>query len=881
MQLQRNALQRAYALVCFVVLLSLCVQCRLYGQQNLTGTASISGTIVDAHGSSVAHATVVAADQQSGVQHQALSDNAGHFALTGIPADSYTLSVTASGFAALTRRNVQAGPQPAPLTLSLNVGSVQQNVEVRAIAGDSLAGQHAISQDTLDTETPKSEISSEFIRQFTPPQTDYSEIVQIAPGTFTYNSNGVGLGQGTIYFRGFIDGDFNMTWDGIPFGDTNNFTHHSWVFFPGPWIGGVDFDRSPGTASTIGPATYGGSINLLSPEVPAQQSVQPEVSYGSFNTLLVDGHYSTGMLGPHRNVGVEMDVHRLTTDGFETLNDYERNAGDIKVLWKPSDKTTITGYSGVIHIFGNAPNNPPYRGQVDTYGWNYMMENNDPTSAFYQAYNTNKVPTDFEYVGVHSMLSHGWFVDVKPYTYSYYNAQYYANDNPNDTTALASGPNGSSGWITPANCTPVSLGGGVTPPSTPGSPGAGASNLPCAIDKLNSYRKYGETSTVSQSSKYGILRTGMWYEWSTNDRYQIPSDPLTHTGQPIPNFHENYWIDSFNPFVEYEWHPAQKLSLTPGLKYAYYTFTVQQYADDGKVVGALPNNAASVTSEKGFGAMLPSVSANYRLTDDWSVYGDFGKGDEIPPTSLFDVTGGGAEVGNAGSPMMTTTYQGGTVGKLKRVTLDADVFRVKFQNNYIAYTVANPANPLYNLNEYYLGPDSVTLGFEGESNIDLGYGLNAYVNGTVGKANYVGSGVPSGLNVADMPSYTQALGLTYQAHGMDLGLVEKRVGDHYNDNGAYHNQVDVPAFNNANVFLNFTVRRNSFFDESKIGFGIDNLFNTEAVTDVIPFNGANPVNGSAYIATTAISPLDQVSLTAGRSFEVTVKMGIFPGRHGE
>ena len=141
-----------------------------------------------------------------------------------------------------------------------------------------------------------------------------------------------------------------------------------------------------------------------------------------------------------------------------------------------------------------------------------MMENNDPTSAFYKAYNLNTVPTDFEYGAIRSTLKHGWLLDVTPYTYSYYNAQYYANDPSGDTTGLATGPNGTSGWITEANC------------NVAGSLPNGA----CAIDKLNSYRKYGETSTISQTSKYGVFRAGMWYEWATSDRYQIPSDPLTH-----------------------------------------------------------------------------------------------------------------------------------------------------------------------------------------------------------------------------------------------------------------------------------------------------------------------------------------------------------------
>jgi iron complex outermembrane recepter protein len=854
-----SSLGRHVRLVCFVLAVTILFTGSLRAQQ-------ITGSVVDSHGSAVAHAVIEAKNQTTGGVTRTTSDSVGRFALTGLATGRYSLTIAAPGFATAVQSGVVASEQPASLTIALKVGSVQENVEVRAIAGNSIAGEHAISQDTLDTETPKSEIGSEYLREFTPPDADYSEMIQIAPGVVSYDSNGVGLGQGTIYFRGFIDGDFDLTWDGIPEGDTNNFTHHSWVWFPGEWIGSIDFDRSPGTASTIGPATYGGSINLLSPEVPSQQSIQPEVTYGSFNTLLLDGQYSTGMLGPKKNVGLTMDVHRLSSDGFETGNDIDQNAGDIKVLWKASDSTTVTGYSGVVHLFSNAPNNAPYRAQVDTYGWNYMLETNDPTSAFYKAYNTNTIPTDFEYVGVRSALGHNWYLDVKPYTYSYYNHQYYANDTGNDTTGLATGPNGSSGYITQANCAPVSAGGGVT------------GNLHCAIDKLNSYRKYGETSTISQTSKYGVFRTGLWYEWSTTDRYQIPSDPITRYDQPVPKFHENYWINSLNPFVEFEWHATQKLSVTAGYKYAYYNFALRQYADDGGVVGTLPNNAPYVSSEKGFGASLPSVSANYRLMSNWSVYGDFGKGDEIPPSSLFDVAGGGPEVGAVGSPMMTTAYQGGSVVKLNRLTLDADYYAVKFQNNYIAYTTANPNNPAYDLNEYYLGPDSITQGFEAEANASLTHGVNFYANGTVGKATYTGDGVPSGLNVSDTPAYTQGLALTYQNKGLDLGIIEKRIGDYYDGNGPYNNQVYIAPYNNVNMFFNYTIRRNSFFDQSKLGFGINNLFNSENITDVAPFNSPTPVNGSSYFATTAPSPLDQLFLTAGRAFTVTFKMGIFPNR---
>jgi len=823
--------------------------------------ASISGTVTDRGGRAIQNAAIVVKEESTQHEQRAVTDDQGHFSISNLSAGSYELSVLASGFATATQTNLQlSAGQALNIPVQLKIGSLSQNVEVNDIAGASIAGQHALSQGSLDTVAPQSLISNEFIREFTPPTTDYSEIVNIAPGTISYNPNGVGLGQGTIYFRGFQDGDFDITWDGIPFNDSNNPTHHSWVFFPGPWIGSVNFDRSPGTASTIGQATYGGSINLLSPEVQSEQSFQPQVSYGSFNTLLIDGQYNSGMLGSRKNIGLTLDVHRITSDGFQTLNYLERNAGDIKVLYKLSDRTVITGYSGVVHLFGNAPNVSPYRAQINAYGWNYLLQNNDPTSAFFQAYNTNTVPTDFEYVGIYSSLNHGWQVNVKPYTYSYYNAQYYANDNPNNMTGLATGPNGSSGWITPANCEPE------------------GKIWPCAIDKLNSYRKYGETSTISQTSKYGVFRTGLWYEWATSNRFQIPSDPINRVDQAVPNFHENYWTNSYNPYIEYEWHATKKLTVIVGDKYAYYTLNFKQFADNGKVVGNL-NGAPYVTSSGGFGSNLPSAAANYRLTNNWSIYGQFGKGDEIPPTSIFDVTGGGKEIAKLPSPQTTSAYQGGTVLKLNRLTFDADYYAVKFQNNYIQNVVTNPNNPAFGLNEYFLGPDSITQGFEAEANASLGYGLNVYANGTVGKATYTGTGVPSGLNVTDTPSYTQGLGVTYQRQGMDLGIIEKRVGSYYDDNGSFHNQVYVAPYNNVNLFLNYTIRKNSMFDESKVSFSINNLFNSENITDVFPFNSPMPAGTSAYIATTTPSPLDQINLTSGRSFVVTFKMGIFPGRH--
>jgi len=171
----------------------------------------------------------------------------------------------------------------------------------------------------------------------------------------------------------------------------------------------------------------------------------------------------------------------------------------------------------------------------------YLLQKTDSTQATYYVYNYYHVPTDFEYVGVKTEFGHGWHLDTKPYTYSYYNQQFFNNS------------------ITTINAT-------------------------SAVDKLNSYRKYGDNFVATQVSKYGVFRAGMWYEWATTNRFQTPSDPRTRLDIAVPNFHENFFTSSYQPFAEYEYHVTAKLSLTAGFKYARYDQDLTQFAD-GKTVG--------------------------------------------------------------------------------------------------------------------------------------------------------------------------------------------------------------------------------------------------------------------------------------------------------
>ncbi|HEV2202275.1 MAG TPA: TonB-dependent receptor [Bryobacteraceae bacterium] len=826
----------------FVLLLCAAGQARLWAQQ--PAAASISGVVLDQAGKAIPNAAVAVKNAATGAVRNEKTDAEGRFSAADLPPGTYTVDVTAAGFAASSRPGVQlAADRAEELSISMNVASLSESVTVEGVI--SLAAQLAPSGNTLDATSAKTEITREFIQNFTSPVSDYSEVLNIAPGTFSVNTNGIGLGQGKIYFRGFGDGQYSMAFDGIPFQDTNDPTHHSWAFFPGQWLGGVDFDRSPGTAATIGPTNFGGSINLLSEPLQSSPDFRASFAYGSFNTRLVDLGVDSGEWGPGKKSSLFVDLHQLLSDGYETYNAQKRVAGSMKYQYKVSDKTYWTAFFGDIDLWTNTPDwGAPSRDQVAQFGDNFLM-NNDPTSPYYRGYNYYHVQTDFGYIGFHTDLGDGWKLDNKANTYRYWNKQ---NLEKNLTTIFL----------------PTS-----------------------AIDKLNGANHIGDIITLSKDFKWGVFRTGTWYDWSYTDRYQIPSSPLTWVDTPTPKFHEHFITQIFQPYAEFEYRATSKLSIIVGVKDAHYNMDFTQF-QDYNTVGCLGGKkktdpvggfkyctpgAPFISHTVGYNAWLPSVNARYRVQRNWSVYAQFGEGSNIPPTSVFDTINGAVET--PPNETIAKTYQAGSVLKFNRWTLDLDAYYIHFQNPYSA--INDPANqnePIY----VVTGPSN-TKGLEAESNIALGHGLSFYLNGTVGSAKYqTGPNYSNGgLWVAYAPSDTEKEGVTWQRQNWNVGLFNMRVGRIYNDNvdtnnNALNQAIKIDPFTLTNVFINYTVRNSSFLRGSKIGFAVNNLFDNHNIVGIapnLPGTTATPYTQDGG---------DLLTLLPGRSVMVSLTVGWAPKR---
>src|SRR5262249_41547052 len=449
--------------------------------------------------------------------------------------------------------------------------------------------------------------------------------------------------------------------------------------------------------------------------------------------------------------------------------------------------------------------------QIQQYGDNFLLTS-DPGSALYYGYNFYNIPTNFDYLGLRKIFGGNWSVDDKVYTMSYHNKQNY-----NSTTLI---------------------------------------NATSATDKLNSYWKVGNFLPVTYTMSQGIFRTGLWSEYASTDRYQTPSDPRTWIDAALPNFHEKFGTTTLQPFADYSWKALSRLTLTPGIKYSYYQQDFTQFADNGKTVGSL-NGAPSIQHVAEYHSWLPSFDVHTLLRQSWSAYAQYGKGQNIPPTSVFDVKN--AQVSTLPQPVLTDTYQAGTVVKSHRATLDFDVYYIQFQNDYSSVFDPVSGDTIY----YYTGK-SITQGVEAESTILVGRGAAVYLNATKGTAKYA----DTHQWVQNAPGETFTVGLTYNRGSWNVGFFDKYIGQMFNDNGSIHEAVPIDAFSIANLFFNYTLRGNSRFSASRVRLAVNNLADSHAITAVTP----------ASTRSNAPADGDILTLMAGRSVSVALTVGISPAR---
>jgi iron complex outermembrane receptor protein len=713
-------------------------------------------------------------------------------------------------------RAIAAMAAALPLLAHAEEGSGAQEI---VITGQKLvtlsAGAIAPSQNSLTAGTPLSIISNQYIREATSPIADYSQLLMVTPGVFGFQPNGVGLGDTKVTMRGLSDSNFVMSFDGIPFNDTNGVSHHSWVFFPSQFLGGAVVDRSPGTASTIGEATFGGTIDLRSRELEPNRRIGAAVTYGTWNTRMASAEFESGNLN-EQNANFLINAHEMKSDGYQPYNKQDRKAASGKFQVDLNADTKLTLYGNYLELTSNTPNvKGVFRSDYDKGVYNNLLSGT-PGAWNYFGYNFYDVHTGWSYAQVQSNLGGGWRIDEKVYTYRYNNKQNY-----NNSTNLS---------VPPVSAT-------------------------SGIDKLNSYTTIGNLLRISQESSLGTLRFGLWADQSDSFRYQIKTDPRTWVDVTVPNFSETYRTTSLQPYVEYEFHFSDKLTVLPGVKLASYKQSFVHLADNGGAVGSL-GGAPSLANSITYRDTLPSLRANYLLAPNWSVYGQAGVGDQIPSTSVFDVPN--AKVSPAPKSTKATTVQFGTVINAKDYTFAADIFHTKLDGAYTALAPDAAGNV-----GYVLSGTETSQGIEAEGNYVIGGGFSVFGNFTFSSLKYA-----NGQWVAGAPHDTETLGLSFRQGGFAVNLSANRVGRVYNDDKAGNHQafaLDTALVTNLNV--NYTLKSPfSAVQKIKLQAAVNNLQNAHTIVGIAsPSTGSSDAKPNASDLLT-VMPARSVLFTAAIDF---------------
>lgn len=659
----------------------------------------------------------------------------------------------------------------------------------------------APSQGNLEASEPGSIVSDKIINDVIAPSGNYLNVVQYTPGAFSTTPDGAGDSKGG--WRGFIDGQYDVTYDGVPFGDANDPSHHTGAYFPTPFIGRVDVDRGPGKADSVGYAPFGGTLSMFSHDVTDKFGGSVEQSVGNFNTFNTAITVNSGILNPSGTKFLAQYSHQ-NTDGTLYLGRDNSTFGLFKIV-QPLEDFTVTGFATYGQQYYNQVG-AITAAQLAQFGKNFGSLNNNPAQDNFFGYNNSIKQTDLDYIDIKGHLNE-FEIENKVYTYAY--SYPSVQNNGTDLTCLLSA------------CLGTKQFGGVPAAS--------------AIDgyiKVNNYRGYGDILDVSHKIDAGMFsgnwKTGIWlehvdnhreqqyYDYSTNQSYSQLGLPANQAYKLNLDSH----ITEVQPFMQYEWHPMDKLTITPGVKYESFERLHQGPVNQ--------TTLAPVNLDKTYTSVLPYMDVRYKFTPEFTGYLQASQGFLAPPVAAYYVTNFAA---NNVKPQTSNNYQAGGVYKTGNLTADADIYWLDIQN--FSNSVTDPISHL----TYYANLGNGTYkGIEGEATYKVLDGLSVYGSGSISSAK-----VQGGLSAPDAPNYTAAFGPIYD-HGDFFGsILTKFTGEAYGSagqtlvTGVTSSLNKVPAYNETDLALGY---RTDFFKQfgpigkTEIKLGVNNVFNNRNTIEI-------------------------------------------------
>jgi iron complex outermembrane receptor protein len=646
-----------------------------------------------------------------------------------------------------------APPPPAPTPLETQpstatdanrpAGSVAEVVVV------ARAVHVAPSAVPLNEVQPTSQIQKEFIQNNLITLASFDDIVKFAPSVWDQSPNGPGLGKSeTLSIRGFQDGQFNVTFDGIPFGDSTDFHHTSSALWVAHDIGEAQVDRGPGTAATIGDATFGGSMDFVTKAPLETTTTNIYGTIGSFKTYGIGGELDTGKT-PFGKAFI--DVQDEISDGY--LTDAEERRWNLmaKDVYDIEDRASVTLEASYNHAFEYTTQGATLA-NIQAFGPNFGLTGN-PAQQSYYAYQPSHYDSDFEYVDFKDKITRHWSVEDEPYTVSF--GHYYAESKDASQTGAAA--NG---------VTYYTASGAKESPQPTGASGDVPGKLTWAY-----WRSFGNILRLVGDYPFGEIQAGLWIDRNNDKRWSESTDLTADdipTGSKSGTPYSYYILDhltTVEPYVELDWHILPNLTLEPGVR---YTDFMRNYdAPINKTANTAGLHEPADYSGT-YTSLQPSIEAKYNILEGWSAYLQVAKGFLAPPINVLEVN---TSTAPPLKPEETWNYQVGTTLHRGRLVVGLDAYNINFSN-----FITSPATVASNVVTYVNGGGAIYEGVEFEGQYVLDHGFSLYANATYNYARFKHTDVW----LADSPEFTSAFGVLFDdKKGPYASIIAKWVGGRY------------------------------------------------------------------------------------------------------
>jgi hypothetical protein len=180
----RTPMRRAAVYPLLILILLSVAPCLAMGQAAANGT--ITGTVTDPTGAVLPGATVKIENPVSQYERTATTDNAGHFQISNVPANSYHMTVSMTGFSTFVHDVEVRSSMPVTVPVSLNVGETAITVEV---TGEDLVN----NASTMDTDIDRKAFAEIPLESTT---SGLSSLVTLSSPGVTADSNGMFHGLG-------------------------------------------------------------------------------------------------------------------------------------------------------------------------------------------------------------------------------------------------------------------------------------------------------------------------------------------------------------------------------------------------------------------------------------------------------------------------------------------------------------------------------------------------------------------------------------------------------------------------------------------------------------------------------------------------------------